>query len=190
MSAKAGDNIVSLVWGNDSYPVTQEFGTYDPSTAGMYGYAADVGWPAGTHVGLDVRTPKGTPIFAAESGDVIAAGMNDYFRPMPVMVKEEDGDTAIYGHLWTNDVNIGDKVQAGQQLGTSGEQTEPGTFNPDGTGAHIHFELRNAAGKAIDPTPELTGAEGSLIPNRPKLNIFILVAALGLAGLVVWKIAR
>src|SRR4051795_11529025 len=110
--ANVGDEITSLVWGKKTYPVTQGFGTYNPSTAGMYDYASTVGWPAGTHVGLDVGVPKLTPIFAAESGEVIQAGASDSFRPMPVWIKEDDGQTAIYGHLWSDKVQVGDKVTA------------------------------------------------------------------------------
>src|SRR5678816_619821 len=97
----------SLVWGNEDHPITQEFGTYDPATAGMYQYAAWYGWAAGTHIGLDVGMDRGTPIYAAEPGKVIQAGASESFRPRPVWIKQDDGKTAIYGHLWTNDVSVG-----------------------------------------------------------------------------------
>lgn len=183
-----GDDITSIVWGKKAYQITQEFGTYNPSTAGMYNYAASVGYPAGTHVGLDVGVPKFTPIFAAEPGTVIQAGFSDSFRPYPVWVKEDDGETAIYGHLWTDDVKVGDRVEAGTQLGISGEQTVKGTMTPDGSGAHIHFELRNEAGKAIDPKSELTGAEGSLSPKSALGNKVVLLAAIGIGAIVLFKV--
>jgi murein DD-endopeptidase MepM/ murein hydrolase activator NlpD len=115
--------------------------------------------------------PRGTPIFAKESGVVVEAGANEYFRPKPVYIQEDDGDIAIYGHLWDNTVKRGDHVAAGQKIGISGEQTIPGTMTPDGSGPHIHFELRRpvlddkgrptGSYKAIDPKDELLGATGA-----------------------------
>lgn len=156
-----GTQVESQVWGFNTYPVTQEFGTYNPGTSWMYEYASDYGWPSGTHIGIDVGVPFGTPIYANESGTVEQSGFSDSFRPNPVWIKENDGDTAIYGHMWTNTVKTGDRVKRGDLLGTSGEQTERGTMTPDQTGPHIHYELRSASGKAIDPVPELTGTSGA-----------------------------
>lgn len=148
----------SIVWGDADYPVTQEFGV-PGFRADWYQYSSELGWPAGYHVGIDVAVPKGTPIFAAEPGRVIQAGFSEYFRPKPVWIEEDDGDIAIYGHLWENTVREGQRVRAGQMIGFSGEQTLPGTMTPDGSGPHLHFELRRD-GKAVDPVPELIGAEG------------------------------
>lgn len=159
----------SQVWGFHDYPVSQDFGIYNASLAGWYQYASDYGWPAGTHIGLDVGMPRGTPIYANEPGVVERAGFSDSFRPKPVWIRENDGDTAIYGHMWTNTVKVGDRVKKGDVLGTSGEQTVAGTMTPDGSGPHIHFELRSPSGKAIDPTPELQGS-GKPYDNETMVN--------------------
>jgi murein DD-endopeptidase MepM/ murein hydrolase activator NlpD len=174
----------SIVWGYTDEDITQGFGTYNPQTAGMYDYAAYYGWPAGTHIGLDVGVSKGTKIFAAEDGEVIQAGMSDSFRPKPVWIKEKDGDTAIYGHLWTNEVDVGDTVKAGDLLGTSGEQTKRGTMEPDGTGAHIHFELRSPDNTAIDPTQELTGASGPLSEGSSGISKWLIIGGIGVVGII------
>lgn len=152
----------SIVWGYRDFPVTQEFGVpgFDPS---LYEYSANLGFPPGYHVGIDVALPKGTPVFAAQGGYVEQAGYSQYFRPEPVWIREDDGDTAIYGHLWKAEVKPGQRVEEGDLLGYSGEQTIPGTYTPDGTGPHLHFELRQptAGGTvAVDPVPELTGETG------------------------------
>lgn len=158
----------SITWGYDDYPITQGFGVYNPDTAPMYGYAGDYGWRSGTHIGLDIGTPKLTPIYSPVSGEVMQSGPAPYFRPNPVYVLQDNGDVAIFGHLWSDTVTQGQRVKAGQLVGYSGEQTEPGTMTPDGTGPHIHFELRQPDGstpsgyRAIDPSPELTGSSGSL----------------------------
>lgn len=155
-------DLTSIVWGGKPEPISQAFGVYNPELASWYGYAADYGWPAGTHIGLDVATPKFTPIYAAQDGVVKEAGWSDSFRPNPVRISEKDGDEAIYGHLWSAAVSNGQKIKRGQLLGYSGEQTVAGTMTPDGSGPHIHFELRRpdpvtGGMTAVDPTPELTG---------------------------------
>lgn len=186
----SGDQISSLVWGNGSYPITQEFGVYNAANAQAYAYAASLGWPAGTHVGLDVGVPRGTPIFAAEPGEVIQSGPSHYFRPNPVYVKEDDGDIAIYGHLWQDYVSTGERVDSGDALGLSGEQTkDDGTMTPDGSGPHIHFELRRGD-KAINPKEELTGAEGSLHPKDSTGNKLALIGAAVVIGFVAFKMVH
>ena len=159
-------DMTSGVWGNKPLPVTQPFGVYNPSTAYMYAYAANLGWPAGTHVGIDIGMPNGTPIYAAADGVVSQAGPSQYFRPNPVWVEAADNpettaydpEVHVYGHLWENVVNVGQAVARGDLLGYSGEQTIAGTRTPDGTGPHLHFERRNADNtRALDPAPLLTG---------------------------------
>lgn len=172
-----GDKIRSPVWGNVAYEITQEFGTYSPDTAAMYpaDYTEPLGYPAGTHIGLDVGVPKNTRLFALNPGRVIEAHPNDisqFFRPKPVYIltednpntkKDESGYVEIYGHMWTNAVSSGQKVKPGQFLGTSGEQTYIGTMNPDGTGEHLHFELRKPQGdgsfRAVRPNSWLTESQ-------------------------------
>lgn len=147
--------ISSLAWGNQQYPVSQGFGVkgFRPD---WYLYSANHGWPSGYHIGLDVAMPKGTAIYANESGKVEHAGWSDSFRPNPVYIRESDGDLAIYGHLWTNTVRTGDRVERGQLIGYSGEQTIIGTMTPDGSGPHLHYELLDSSNMAINPIPELT----------------------------------
>lgn len=163
-------SLSSGAWGDQSFPITQPFGVYNAELAGWYQYAAEYGWPAGTHIGLDVGMPKGTAIHAVESGTVKESGFSDSFRPNPVIIEEDDGDVAIYGHLWSNVVAPGQKVRAGQFIGRSGEQTIRGTMTPDGSGPHLHYELRRpdpvtGGYKAVDPIPELTGAPDGYDPG-------------------------
>jgi murein DD-endopeptidase MepM/ murein hydrolase activator NlpD len=187
----------SIVWDNQDFPVTQEFGVpgFRPD---WYQYSADLGWPAGYHVGLDIGMPRGTTIRAAQGGQVIQAGMSPYFRPEPVWVQEDDGDIAIYGHLWKSKVKEGDSVAPGQVLGISGEQTYPGTKVPDGSGPHLHFELRRPKGGsyvAVDPKPELLGAEMNIIQTSLKLgpveisdNVMSLAAYIILIGIALGSV--
>lgn len=178
-----GSKIRSQIWGGKEFEVTQEFGTYDPATAGMYpgpNYTEPLGFPAGTHIGLDIAMPRGTPIYAINPGEVEFAGFSDSFRPNPVhiitkdnpdTVANEAGYREIYGHLWQNAVDTGDRVVPGKQIGISGEQTYRGTMNPDNTGPHLHFELHkpgedtSSGFRAVNPTQWITGVAGVLLPE-------------------------
>jgi murein DD-endopeptidase MepM/ murein hydrolase activator NlpD len=186
------DKIISPAWGNKPFEITQEFGTRSEDTAAMYPaeYTVPLGWPAGTHIGLDVSMPRGTPLFAINPGKVIQAGPSPFFRPNPVWIetadnpdtiKNESGYIEIYGHMWTNSVQAGDKVKIGQAIGTSGQQTHPlvdssgnvigTTMNPDDTGEHLHFELRKPEGggtfKAVNPHSWLTGTQNIIDEDTP-----------------------
>lgn len=167
--------IASIVWGGIPYEITQEHGIpgFRPD---WYKYSETLGFPAGYHLGLDVPVPRGTPIKAAGPGKVIQEGFSNSFRPYPVWIEYDDnpvtptinekGMVGIYGHLMAENVALNQTVRAGQVIGLSGEQTYKGTDTPDGSGAHIHYELRQpdsgtASGyRAIDPRTTLTGTPG------------------------------
>lgn len=165
-----GRKLASPVWGNVSYEVTQDFGVvgFRPD---WYDYSRYHGFPPGYHIGLDVATPKGTPVFANAEAMVKQAGFSESFRPNPVILETVDdprtstneaGITEIYGHLWSNKVTTGQSVKKGDLLGYTGEQTQRGTMVPDGSGPHIHFEVYDKGGKAVNPLPML---EVGFIPN-------------------------
>lgn len=152
-------------------PISQGFNEYNAGydASGGYDYVTAYGLEKGHHGGIDIAVDKGTKLFALNPGTVVRSGFSDSFRPAPVWIETEDnpdtrtdeaGFTEIWGHMWTNAVGQGDSVKPGQLLGTSGEQTVRGTWNPDGTGPHLHFELRrglNGGKTIIDPTRWLSG---------------------------------
>lgn len=174
----------SAVWNNEEYGISQPFGNMPGgSLGGSYQYSENYGWPAGTHIGVDVAIPPGVQIYAAESGTVIQSGFADFFRPAPIWVLEDDGDVAIYGHLWENNVFTGQDISAGQKIGVTGQgQTEQGSWTPSPppNGPHIHFELRRPAEGAnpdgvgmngyiaVDPIPELAGSDA--VPDTENPN--------------------
>lgn len=155
--------ITSGVWGNVPETISQglDYG-YRPD---WYQYTGDYGLKAGTHGGLDVVMPAGTRIYALSYGQIMpetpgpGGPPSDSFRPRPVWEQtmddpatpqvEPSGWVEIYGHMSDDAVKAGQIVHKGDLLGVSGEQTIPGTLTPDGSGAHLHFELR-------EPTPGAT----------------------------------
>lgn len=88
------------------------------------------------HHGIDFAAPKGTPVYAASSGVVISAdqtSLNDAFGKA-VLIEHGDQLTSLSAHLSRIDVQLGDFVQAGQQIGLVGATGRA-------SGPHLHFEL-------------------------------------------------
>lgn len=88
------------------------------------------------HHGIDFAAPQGTPVYAASSGVVISAdqtSLNEAFGKA-VLIEHGDQLTSLSAHLSRIDVQLGDFVQAGQQIGLVGRTGRA-------SGPHLHFEL-------------------------------------------------
>ncbi|MEH8224157.1 peptidoglycan DD-metalloendopeptidase family protein [Aeromonas veronii] len=85
------------------------------------------------HNGIDYVAPVGTPIMAAGSGSVVAAGYNQ-FNGNYVFIKHAGNYVTKYLHLSKRTVNKGQRVKQGQTIGTLG-----GTGRV--TGPHLHYEF-------------------------------------------------
>ncbi len=96
------------------------------------------------HDGFDIAKPWGTPVFPARSGRVIRTGWAGGYGLL-VVIRHPDGYTTRYGHLSKILVHVGQIVQRGRTLigrvGSTGLSTGP----------HLHFEVRNPAGRPINP---------------------------------------
>lgn len=92
--------------------------------------------------GIDIRAPRGTPVRAVESGEVVYADFNGGYGLM-VILDHDGGDYSLYAHLDRAAASIGQRVSKGQAIGTVGES---GSL----VGPKLHFEIRQA-GKAVDP---------------------------------------
>lgn len=97
------------------------------------------------HQGLDLAAEEGSAVSAAKGGKVILAGQAEGYGNL-VIVEHSDGQQTYYGHLQNILVTQGQAVSAGQQLATVGNTGLS-------TGPHLHFEIRTADGKAVDPLP-------------------------------------
>ncbi|AIT59988.1 M23 family metallopeptidase [Corynebacterium doosanense] len=97
------------------------------------------------HSGMDIAGPIGTPILAAMGGTVIDSGPAQGYGNW-IRIQHDDGSIAVYGHMSTLDVSVGQKVVAGQQIAGMGNEG----FS---TGSHLHFQLHPGGGAAIDPVP-------------------------------------
>lgn len=99
------------------------------------------------HAGIDIANSIGTPILAAQDGEVISSGPASGFGQW-IRIQHADGTITVYGHMETLNVSVGEHVTAGQQIAGMGSRG----FS---TGSHLHFEVHPAGGGAIDPVPWL-----------------------------------
>jgi murein DD-endopeptidase MepM/ murein hydrolase activator NlpD len=89
-----------------------------------------------SHEGIDVAAPRGTPIFAAESGRVIHSGRLGSYGKV-VIVKHAGAYRTVYAHASKLLVRKGQFVERGQkvaEVGSTGRSSGP----------HVHFEIRRS----------------------------------------------
>ncbi len=94
------------------------------------------------HYGIDIALATGDPVVAAFHGTVRIAKFNKTYGNL-VVVRHENGLETFYAHLSAIDVEAGDVVKAGQQIGLGGNTGRS-------RGSHLHFEVRYL-GAAINP---------------------------------------
>jgi murein DD-endopeptidase MepM/ murein hydrolase activator NlpD len=88
------------------------------------------------HDGIDIGTPKGTPIYAAAGGQVVFSDWGPTGYGLMVIIKHKNHLTTVYAHNSKNWVRKNAWVKRGQKIasvGTTGRSTGP----------HLHFEVRN-----------------------------------------------
>jgi len=94
------------------------------------------------HQGIDIVASAGTPIVAADSGEVVFAGWSGAFGKM-VKVRHDNGIHTLYAHASEILVNVGDRVVQGQTIMLMG-MTGRASAN------HLHFEV-HVDGNRVDP---------------------------------------
>lgn len=95
-----------------------------------------------THTGLDIGAPKGTPVKAADPGEVLYTGwMRGYGQ---VVIIDHGGNlTTVYAHLSKIETTEDAKVTRSTVIGRVGSTGVA-------TGNHLHFEVR-VDGDAVNP---------------------------------------
>ena len=97
------------------------------------------------HQGIDIGNSIGTPIYSIMDGTVISAGPAQGYGKW-VRVQHDNGEISIYGHVNSYNVSVGQKVKAGEQIATMGNEGHS-------TGPHLHFEIRPDGTTPVDPVP-------------------------------------
>jgi len=122
------------ITGNIAYPITSGYGWRTNPISGKEEFQAAV----------DIGAPQGAGVHSLMDGTVAYSGwMNGYGN---VVVINHGSISSLYAHNSQLLVSAGESVKGGQQIalvGTTGFSTGP----------HIHFEVTNASGEKIDPTP-------------------------------------
>ncbi len=96
------------------------------------------------HEGVDIAAPAGAPVHVATDGVVMRSGVSSTYGRF-VEVAHKEGFHSFYAHLGRDaGLKPGTFVKRGATVayvGNSGRST----------GSHLHFELRNKAGKPLNP---------------------------------------
>jgi murein DD-endopeptidase MepM/ murein hydrolase activator NlpD len=112
--------------------------------------------PDGMNPGVNLAVAEGTQYFAAHSGTVIMARW-DGSLGYTVVIDTGNGTSIVYGHSSRLLVQEGQKVQAGDVIGLTGDTGY--SFTPG-----LHFEVRQN-GTTVDPVAYLL-AHGVDINNK------------------------
>lgn len=94
------------------------------------------------HDGIDLASPRGTPIYAARDGVVDFAGWKGGYGRV-VYLGHGGGVVTLYGHASSLSVQAGQRVKKGQLIARVG-------CTGSCTGSHLHFEVR-VNGRAVNP---------------------------------------
>lgn len=117
------------------------------------------------HNGLDIGTPIGTPVYAAENGKVISVDNNDlsswrkYQYGKYILIQHENNFATLYAHLSKQVVSRGAEVKRGDLIGYSGNTGYS-------TGPHLHLGLYWAPSIVFKTVPPAAG----LVPVGVVLN--------------------
>lgn len=105
------------------------------------------------HQGLDISLKTGDPIYATFDGKVRFSKAAGNYGNL-VIIRHNNGLETYYAHLSQRDVEVGDWVVAGQQIGLGGSTGRS-------TGPHLHFEVRYK-GQSFDPERIIDFTSGDL----------------------------
>lgn len=86
------------------------------------------------HTGVDLASPTGTPIYAADGGTVSLAGRYGAYG-LCIIINHGNGYQTLYGHTSKLFVKPGQKVSKGEKIANVGSTGRS-------TGPHLHFEVR------------------------------------------------
>ncbi len=111
-------------------PITQLFGE-NPAFYGQFFYD---GAPLLGHNGIDFGIDTGTPVLAADDGQVMWVGYEDGGFGNYVKLQHRWGES-LYAHLGRATVQTGTQVRRNQQIGLS--DNSGASFGP-----HLHFGIR------------------------------------------------
>ncbi len=134
---------LASILGGRAVEIMQEFGPTPFSEAGGWDYSYAQAFGHYGHTGLDLGLPYGSQLFSPASGVVSIAGGSGYFTNYGAPVANapgvgelrlrlDSGHELILGHMSQIFPGLGQRVNAGELVGLSGDLEAP----------HVHVEYR------------------------------------------------
>lgn len=113
------------------------------------------------HNGVDFADAVGTPVLAAEDGEVVAMGdEGKYAYGKWIAIKHNNGLTTLYGHLSKQSVKKGEDVDRGEKIGLMGSTGYS-------TGPHVHFGVYTSESFEVVNS---SSVKGLLIPTGAHID--------------------
>ena len=154
----SGGNIPGTTIADTNYPANYDTKNVDKSpTCGHCGddpvqiseyYNYDFKWPAKgpiiepysseDNIGINIALPAGTPITAADGGEVAYADEKLPGYGKMILIRHPNGFVSAYAHNSVLNVLKGDKVKKGQIIAKSGQ-------SGNASSPQLHFELRRGS---------------------------------------------
>ncbi|MFW5879059.1 MAG: M23 family metallopeptidase, partial [Myxococcota bacterium] len=103
-------------------------------------------WDGRGHNGVDFKTPVGTESFAPFDGRVMRRNWSTRYNGNCLHIRGDNGLIVYFLHLesFAEGMEPGRRVRKGELIGLSGNTGR--SYAP-----HLHYELRNSAGRVLDP---------------------------------------
>lgn len=101
----------------------------------------------GRNDGINILAARGTPVHAAESGEVSYVGNELKSYGNLILIRHDNGFVTAYAHTDNVQVKRGERVERGQIIASAGD-------TGDVSQPQLHFELRHGT-RPVDPTPNL-----------------------------------
>jgi len=129
--------------GGIGFGLSPVLGNWTIVPGGEYGATRDYG----THEGVDLAAPLGTPVVAMANG--VVNFTETPLGGMTIFLNGDDGRVYVYMHLGEREGYSGMRVKVGDVIGRVG-------MTGHTTGPHLHFEVR-VNGRPVDPMPFIKG---------------------------------
>ncbi len=110
------------------------------------------------HEGIDIFAARNTPVLAVAQGVITNVEANSIGGRVVWQRDELHNVTYYYAHLQTQLVSVGQRVRAGDRVGTVGNSGNATKARP-----HLHFAVYRPGQIAVDPVPFLYNQPGDAV---------------------------